>query len=147
MVHLPAVNTPQFDWARNKLGRRLQPVPPIFQPEPVAEEIVRAAMTAPRERWIGGTTMEAICGTMAAPGLLDRYLGERAWSGQMTDETAHNDPDGNLFEPVDSDPGVHGRFDARSAGRVFAASSGSVRAGLLGAALAGCVLLAASGRR
>ncbi|HEX3972136.1 MAG TPA: SDR family oxidoreductase, partial [Stellaceae bacterium] len=36
MVHLPAVNTPQFDWALNKTGRRAQPVPPIFQPEVVA---------------------------------------------------------------------------------------------------------------
>jgi hypothetical protein len=24
---------PQFDWARNKMGRKAQPVPPIFQPE------------------------------------------------------------------------------------------------------------------
>jgi hypothetical protein len=65
----------------------------------------------------------------------------------MTGEPAQSERSDNLFEPVDADPGVHGRFDARSAGRVFAASSGSVRAGLLGAALAGCVLLAASGRR
>src|SRR5207248_10538361 len=33
MVQLPAVNTPQFDWARNKMGRRPQPMPPIHQPE------------------------------------------------------------------------------------------------------------------
>ncbi|MBW4035759.1 MAG: SDR family oxidoreductase, partial [Proteobacteria bacterium] len=33
MVHLPAVNTPQFDWALNKMGRRAQPVPPIYDPE------------------------------------------------------------------------------------------------------------------
>lgn len=30
MVHLPALNTPQFDWARSRLPRRLQPVPPIL---------------------------------------------------------------------------------------------------------------------
>src|ERR1051326_1557235 len=29
MVQLPAVNTPQFDWSRNKMGFRAQPVPPI----------------------------------------------------------------------------------------------------------------------
>src|SRR3954452_10481565 len=29
MAHLPAVNTPQFDWARNHMHRRPQPVPPI----------------------------------------------------------------------------------------------------------------------
>src|SRR4030095_8539752 len=32
MVQLSAFNTPQFDWARSRLPRRLQPVPPIFQP-------------------------------------------------------------------------------------------------------------------
>ena len=30
MVHLPAVNTPQFDWARNKMGQKAQPVPPMY---------------------------------------------------------------------------------------------------------------------
>jgi NAD(P)-dependent dehydrogenase (short-subunit alcohol dehydrogenase family) len=29
MVQLPAVNTPQFDWARNRISRRPQPIPPI----------------------------------------------------------------------------------------------------------------------
>ena len=38
-VDLPAVNTPQFDWARNKMGRKAQPVPPIFQPEVPARAI------------------------------------------------------------------------------------------------------------
>jgi NAD(P)-dependent dehydrogenase (short-subunit alcohol dehydrogenase family) len=53
MVQLPAVNTPQFDWARSRLPRRLQPVPPIYQPEAIAERIYEAAQTAPRELWIG----------------------------------------------------------------------------------------------
>ena len=44
MVHLPAVNTPQFDWALNKTGKRPQPVPPIFQPEVAARAIVDAAL-------------------------------------------------------------------------------------------------------
>src|SRR5579883_3031867 len=46
MVHMPALNTPQFDWARNKLPQRPQPVPPIFQPEVAA----RAIRFAARER-------------------------------------------------------------------------------------------------
>ena len=43
MVHLPAVNTPQFDWALNKTGKRPQPMPPIYQPEVPARAIVDAA--------------------------------------------------------------------------------------------------------
>jgi NAD(P)-dependent dehydrogenase (short-subunit alcohol dehydrogenase family) len=36
MVQLPAVNTPQFDVVRNKLGQHAQPVPPIYQPEAIS---------------------------------------------------------------------------------------------------------------
>src|SRR5207249_3367077 len=48
MVELPAVNTPQFNWARNKMARRPQPMPPIHEPEPIAEAIFRASERAPR---------------------------------------------------------------------------------------------------
>lgn len=75
MVHLPAVNTPQFDWALNKLGMRPQPVPPIFQPEVAARAIVEAALNpGRREVWVGLPTVITILGNKLAPGLLDRYL-------------------------------------------------------------------------
>ncbi len=32
-VDLPAVNTPQFDWAMNKMGMKAKPVAPIYEPE------------------------------------------------------------------------------------------------------------------
>src|SRR3954451_11791540 len=53
MVQMPALNTPQFDWARNKTGQRPQPVPPIFQPELAAEAIVFAAHARRREIYVG----------------------------------------------------------------------------------------------
>src|SRR5919199_1732481 len=53
MVQLPAVNTPQFDWARSRMPRRAQPVPPVHQPEAVAEAVYAAALPAPREVWLG----------------------------------------------------------------------------------------------
>src|SRR3546814_14485472 len=53
MVQRPAVNTPQFDWALSRTGRRPRPVPPVYQPEAVARAIVRAAERGPRERWVG----------------------------------------------------------------------------------------------
>ncbi|MGK7868120.1 SDR family oxidoreductase, partial [Falsiroseomonas sp. E2-1-a20] len=74
MVQLPAVNTPQFDWARNHMPRRPRPVAPVFAPEAVAEHILRAAREAPRELWVGGPAVQAILGNMVAPGLLDRML-------------------------------------------------------------------------
>jgi hypothetical protein len=127
MVHLPAVNTPQFDWARSRLPRRLQPVPPIHDVRVAAEAIVRAAREAPRELWVGSPTLKAILGTMAAPGLLDDLMARRAWDGQMTGEPASPRPD-NLFEAVEERASCHGRFTPVAKPRAMTASASAVRA-------------------
>ncbi|MGR3757550.1 MAG: SDR family oxidoreductase [Tranquillimonas sp.] len=116
MVQLPAVNTPQFDWARNKMPHRPQPLPPIFQPEPIADAIHHAAHEARREYWLGFSAVKAIMGQKLAPGLGDRILASEAYSGQATDEPAEARPD-NLFDPVPGDYGAHGRFDGQAASR------------------------------
>jgi NAD(P)-dependent dehydrogenase (short-subunit alcohol dehydrogenase family) len=137
MVQLPAVDTPQFDWARSHLTQRLQPVPPIHEPEPIAAAVLRAAHEAPRELWVGGPTIQAILGTMVVPGLLDGMMARRAWEGQMTGEPAPP-REGNLFKPSPGDPGARGRFEARSRGSVVAVSGTAARGGLAVLAL-GCV--------
>ena len=82
MVQLPAVNTPQFNWARSRMPRKLQPVPPIYQPEAIAKEIVRAALEAPRELWIGRSALKAIFGGMLLPLLGDRILATKITVGR-----------------------------------------------------------------
>ena len=134
-VYLPAVNTPQFDWARSLLPRRLRPVAPVFQPETIAAAIVSAALNAPRETWIGRPTAEAMLGNAAVPGWLDRWLARKAWSGQMTQEPAPHPRMGNLYEPVQADVAAHGRFDDGSRYHVHAYRPSRVRLGLLLAAL------------
>ncbi len=53
VVDLPAVNTPQFDWALNKMGRRTQPVPAICQPEVPQRPLGRSrCCTKPPNGWI-----------------------------------------------------------------------------------------------
>ena len=51
MCHLPAINTPQFDWVLSRLSHRPQPVPPIYQPEVAARAIVHLAHHPRREMW------------------------------------------------------------------------------------------------
>jgi NAD(P)-dependent dehydrogenase (short-subunit alcohol dehydrogenase family) len=114
MVQLSAFNTPQFDWARSKLPRRLQPVPPIFQPEMAADAIVRAALNPKREVWVGWPAVKAILSTRLFPGLGDRLAARDAYESQMTDEPAEPDRADNLFQPVPGDFGAHGRFDDRA---------------------------------
>jgi NAD(P)-dependent dehydrogenase (short-subunit alcohol dehydrogenase family) len=114
MVQLSAFNTPQFDWARNKLPRRLQPVPPILQPEIAAAAIVRAATHPSREVWVGWPAVKTILSTRLIPGLGDRLAARGAYDSQMTEMPADPDRADNLFAPVAGEFGAHGRFDSRS---------------------------------
>jgi NAD(P)-dependent dehydrogenase (short-subunit alcohol dehydrogenase family) len=98
MVQLAAFNTPQFDWARSRIPRRAQPVPPIFQPEVAARDRLGR-----RELWVGFPSVKAIVGQKFAPWLADRMLAKSAWDGQMTDEPAPAERPDNLFEPVPGD--------------------------------------------
>jgi len=118
MVDLPAVNTPQFDWAANRTGHRARPVPPVWQPEAVARTIWHAARHPRRQYWVGWPSVRAILANRLAPALLDRYLARAGYRAQLTDERLPPDapsrPPGNLFAPVPGDYGAHGRFDAEA---------------------------------
>lgn len=83
MVQLPAVNTPQFDWARTHLDRQPRPVPPVVQPEAAAAAIFSAAHQRQREVWLGFSTIKVILGNLVVPGYLDRYLARHAYDAQQ----------------------------------------------------------------
>lgn len=114
MVQLPAVNTPQFNWALNKTGSRARPVPPVFEPEVPARAIVFAAFHRRREIWVGFPTVKAILANRIAPGLADRYLAAYGYSSQMTPQPTEPDQPNNLYEPVKGDYGPRGRFGAEA---------------------------------
>ncbi len=114
MVQLSAFNTPQFDWARNKLPHRAQPVPPIFQPEVAAAAIVWAATHRRRELWVGWPAVKSILSSRVLPGLGDRLAARRAYDGQQTAEPLPAGQPDNLFAPVAGPFGSHGRFDERA---------------------------------
>jgi NAD(P)-dependent dehydrogenase (short-subunit alcohol dehydrogenase family) len=113
-VHLPALNTPQFDWVKSRLPGRAQPVPPIYQPEIAADAIFWAAHHDRRELWVGMPTVTAIVGNRIVPGLLDRYLAATGYDSQQTSEPENPDRPHNLWEPLPGDRGAHGRFDDRA---------------------------------
>ena len=114
---LGAFNTPQFDWARTSLPRKLRPVGKVFQPEVAARQIVAAALHPGRERYVGWPAVEAVLGNMFIPGLLDRYLARKAWGGQLDAEPLPRERPDNLYRPVEGDFGAHGRFDAEAHAR------------------------------
>jgi NAD(P)-dependent dehydrogenase (short-subunit alcohol dehydrogenase family) len=118
MLHLPAVNTPQFEVVRSRLPDHPQPVPPIYQPEVIARAAVEAVLRPRREMWIGWSTAMAIIGQRFVPGFLDRYLAKRAWESQVTKQLPAGHPlkhgDDNVDTPIPGDRGAHGPFDARA---------------------------------
>jgi NAD(P)-dependent dehydrogenase (short-subunit alcohol dehydrogenase family) len=117
-VHLPAVNTPQFDWVENHLPRRAAPPDPLYQPEVAARAILFAVDHPRRDVYVGGTTVAALWAQRFIPGLFDRYLARAAWEGQLS-PTEPEDPAraSNLWAPVDGDWRAHGRFDDRAVTR------------------------------
>ena len=100
IMELPAVNTPQFDWARTHMKRQPRPVPPVVQPEAIAEATFRAALHPRREYWIGWSTIKVILGNMLLPGFLDRYLARAAFEAQETRNPVSADRNDNLMTPV-----------------------------------------------
>jgi hypothetical protein len=111
MVQLPAINTPQFSWVRNRLPRKAQPVPPIFQPEVAAEAIYYAAHHPRREMMVGWSTMKAVLGEKIIPHLLDHYLANVAYEGQQTSQKRNPRRRDNLWEPIHEDRGARGEFN------------------------------------
>ncbi len=114
MVQMPALNTPQFGWVKSRLPHKAQPVPPIFQPEVGARAVYYAAHHKRREIFVGGSTSIVINGNKFAPGLGDLYLAKTGYKGQQTNEPENPNRPDNLWEPVKTDPGTHGRFDAQA---------------------------------
>ena len=115
MIELPAVNTPQFDWARTHMPDEPRPVPPVVQPEVIAEVIFRAALQPRREYWIGFSTLKAILANMILPGYLDRYLARNVFGQQETRTPVSATRQDNLMTPVRGLHRTRGRFSREAA--------------------------------
>jgi NAD(P)-dependent dehydrogenase (short-subunit alcohol dehydrogenase family) len=141
MVHLPGLNTTQFELVRTRLPKTPRPVAPVYQPEIAARAIVHAA-DHPRRRayWVGGSTVMTIIGNRVAPWFADWYLARTGIEGQQTDHPAdeHRKHTDYLYEPVPGDHGSHGSFDdeakAHSPQAVLSRHRGAAAAGAAGLA-------------
>jgi short-subunit dehydrogenase len=111
MVHLPATNTPQFNWVKTRLPRKPQPYPPVFQPEVPAEAIYYAAHHRRREMFVGWPALKTVLGNRLAPGYVDRVLVDTGYEGQQYNGLVEPGRPDNLWQPVPADFGAHGDFD------------------------------------
>jgi NAD(P)-dependent dehydrogenase (short-subunit alcohol dehydrogenase family) len=111
-----AINTPQFDRDRQKIGKQPQPVPPIYQPEPYADAVLHCAESPIRELPVSWGAQKLLWGQKLSPRAGDLVLRRTGWKNQHTDEPKPVGSPDNLFEPLPGDPGAHGRFDDRARG-------------------------------
>ena len=118
MVHLPAMNTPQFDWCETTMDRHPQPVPPIYQPEIAAQAIFDTAVDGKRARIVGSWNKMLVVMDSFFPGLGNHFASLGAWNSQLTKQPVRNDRPSNLRAPADSDVdyGGHGIFDNKARG-------------------------------
>ena len=111
-----AINTPQFDRDRQKIGKQPQPVPPIYQPEPYADAVLHCAESPIRELPVSWGAQKLLWGQKLSPRTGDLILRRTGWKNQYTDEPKPVGSPDNLFETLPGDPGAHGRFDDRARG-------------------------------
>ena len=115
-IQMPAMNTIQFDWVKNRMPHMTQPVPPIFEPELSAKVVLAAgfAKRPRREYWVGTPTVEAIIGQRVIPGLLDWYLGKTCYKNQQIPTKQDPNAPNNLYNYVPGKWSARGKFSDRS---------------------------------
>ncbi len=128
-VHLPAVNTPQFDWARAHITNTPRPMGRPTQPEIVGDAVFRAAAGSRREYWLGGSTLLTILGNAVLPGFLDRYLARKAIAGQQTSVPVSPLRPDNLDDPVRGLHRTRGSYSAESKTRAIVVVAEAARVG------------------
>lgn len=118
MVHLPAVNTPQFDWCETSMDRHPQPVPPIYQPEVPAKAILAAALDGRPMKVVGSWNKMLVVAGRLFPNFANQYAALGAWETQLTQERLKAHRPVNLYEAADNDQdrGAHGSFDNKAGG-------------------------------
>jgi NAD(P)-dependent dehydrogenase (short-subunit alcohol dehydrogenase family) len=109
-----AINTPQFDRSRQRIGYQPQPVPPIYQPEPYAKAVLHCCEHPIRELPISWGAQKLIWGQKLSPRAGDWMLRRMGWKGQHTGQPKPIGSADNLYETLPGDPGAHGRFDDQS---------------------------------
>jgi NAD(P)-dependent dehydrogenase (short-subunit alcohol dehydrogenase family) len=117
-VVLPAaINTPQFDRARQKMGLQPQPVPPIYQPEPFADAVLHCCEHPVRELPVGWGAQKLLWGQKLSPRAGDLILLRNGWRSQHTQELKATGSADNLFRPCRTIPAsTDGSTGRRAAG-------------------------------
>jgi short-subunit dehydrogenase len=113
LVMPSSMNTPLFSHARSKMGRKPMPIPPIYEPETVAESLIHLAEHPQAELIVGGSGKFFTAMERLSPGLLDWYLLQRDRGARQQLSDRPDDGRDNLFQSME-DGAIHGEFGERA---------------------------------
>lgn len=108
---MPAsINTPLFNKARTKLGVKPMGVPPLYQPEIVADAILHVAEHPTRDIVVGDAGKAILLGQRMSPELVDEYMARTGFESQKTSQPKSEDEPDNFYEPISGFDQVRGDF-------------------------------------
>ncbi|MGB2717876.1 MAG: SDR family oxidoreductase [Vicinamibacterales bacterium] len=108
LVKPSAIDTPFLDHARNYMTEAPNFPPPVYDPDVVAEAILKCAERPMREITVGGGGRFLTAMGRIAPRTMDRYMERMMFDQQRDPERAPDRPD-NLFAPA-RDGLAHGPY-------------------------------------
>lgn len=116
ITHLmPAsINTPLYDRALTRLGVKPRPVPPVYEPEAVADAILYAAEHPVRELFIGGAGKGLSLFQRLSPRLAEVSMIPYAYEGVMSNVLKSTEAPSNLFWHLPGYDYVRGSYSAEA---------------------------------
>lgn len=142
LVQLPAMNTPQFTWALNRLEKKPQPAPPIYDPEVAARAVMRVIESGEREVLVGKSVLQLVLGQLVVPDWLDRKMAGAGADMQKSDQDEPGGRPNNLFDPVDGiSPTADGAFADSAKPKALTVNSDTIRLVALGTVVAASALI------
>ncbi len=136
------INTPIFNNARTKLGVKPKPLPPLYQPQVVADAILYAAEHPTTEIVAGGAAKASMIAQQLSPRLLNAFLSRAGYTMQRSDEPKSERAPDNLFQPLENETRIKGDFDSQARrgsfytwSKTHPTTSSAVAGALLGGAL------------
>lgn len=106
---LPAsINTPFFDKSRTKLGVKPMSLPPFYPPKAVADALLYAAESAPRDTVVGGAGKALLLNQRLSPRLMDAFMLLAGFRWQQTKEPKPESAPDYLYGPVEDQDRAEG---------------------------------------
>lgn len=105
-----SMNTPFFRHAGNRSGHRVQAIPPVYNPESVAEAIVELAWNPQREVIVGGSGKAINLQQRLSPEFIERQMAWTTHRRQIEQSPREGDRAGSLFRPMRDGSEVHDQW-------------------------------------